>query len=457
VGFTISNEGGFFESRLAPGAKRAACRFAPVGSCGESILISMTQTQEETGRFSVLVNDQGRYALWPEFRTAPAGWQEILPPHSRAECLAFVSNQERKTQVQSGRPKATTPAVGFGLLFFGGEEQNVGRVKYDFLLRAARFADEQGFSAVWLPERHFAQMGSLYPNPAILHAALSQETKRIRLRAGSVVLPLNDPIRVAEEWAIVDNLSGGRVEISFAPGWNSEDFALCPDHYQNRYDIMYEGIAVVEKLWQGESIPARGGNGESIHIRTFPTPVQPRLTKWITAAGSAKTCQQAGAIGANLLTHLFDQGVEELAGKIKLYREARAQNGHDPQAGKVAVTLHTFLAPTMDKVMDKAHVPYCNYLKSNLGLLEKLAKNRGFDIKLANLPAKQLDDAVNLIFAKFLRQRSLLGTPESCADLVSQLAAAGVNEIACLLDFGPTNEDMLESLRPLCELKDRFS
>jgi len=416
----------------------------------------MSQIQEETSRFKVLVNSQGRYALWPEFRAAPAGWQEALGPHPKEDCLDFVAKNERQSQAPTARARATVPSVGFGLLFFGGEEQNAGRDKYDFLLRAARFADEHGFSAIWLPERHFTQMGSLYPSPVVLHAALSQQTKRIRLRAGSVVLPLNDPIRAAEEWAIVDNLSGGRVEISFAPGWNSEDFALRPDHYQNRYDIMYEGIGLVERLWQGERIPARGGNGERIEVRTYPTPVQPRLIKWITAAGSPKTCQQAGAIGANLLTHLFDQGIEELAGKIKLYREARAQNGHDPQTGKVAVTLHTFLAPTMDVVMDKAHVPYCNYLKSNVGLLEKLAKNRGFDIRLSTLTAKQLDDAVNLIFAKFLRQRSLLGTPDGCAGLVSQLADVGVNEIACLLDFGPTNEDMLESLKPLCELKDRF-
>lgn len=418
----------------------------------------MTATEISPPRFSVLANDQGRHALWPEFRSVPAGWQEVLGPHARAECLDFVNKKECKfpQEVRSVR-RAAVPTVGFGLLFFGGEEQNAGREKYDFLLRAARFADEHGFSAIWLPERHFAQMGSLYPSPVVLHAALSQATRRIRLRAGSVVLPLNDPIRVAEEWAIVDNLSGGRVEISFAPGWNSEDFALRPDHYQNRYDIMYEGIAIVERLWQGENIPAKGGNGESIKVRTYPTPLQPRVTKWITAAGSAKTCQQAGAIGANLLTHLFDQGVEELAPKIKLYREARAQHGHDPQAGKVAVTLHTFLAPSMDEVLAKAHVPYCNYLKSNLGLLEKLAKNRGFDIKLSTLSTKQLDDAVDLIFAKFLRQRSLLGTPDLCAELVSQLAAIGVNEVACLLDFGPTNEDMLHSLKSLCELKDRFA
>src|SRR6266567_2139702 len=107
----------------------------------------MTQTETDIGRFKVLVNDQGRYALWPEFRSVPAGWQEVLGPRSRAECLDFVNQREHKTPVQTVRPRKAVPAVGFGLLFFGGEEQNAGREKYDFLLQAARFADEHGFSA----------------------------------------------------------------------------------------------------------------------------------------------------------------------------------------------------------------------------------------------------------------------------------------------------------------------
>jgi natural product biosynthesis luciferase-like monooxygenase protein len=423
----------------------------------------MSQLQEETARFKVVTNPLGRLALWPEHRGIPDGWRQVLEPHSRAECLDYVARHEKKLMAQPhAAPSVPAPAktaastVEFGLLFFGGDEQNAARAKYAFVIEAARFADEHGFSAIWLPERHFTSMGSLYPSPAVLHAALSRETRRIRLRAGSVVLPLNDPIRVAEEWAIVDNLSGGRVEISFAPGWNSEDFALRPGHYARRYEIMFEGIRTVDRLWSGQSIPATGGNGEPIHIRTYPTPVQKQLIKWVTAAGSPRTFQQAGAIGANLLTHLFDQGVEELAGKIQLYRQARADNGHDPAAGRVAVTLHTFLAPSIEEVYHKAYGPYCNYLKSNLGLLEKLARARGVEIDLSTLTPRQLDDAVALMFDKFLRQRSLLGTPEQCTDLVHQLAAIGVQEIACLIDFGPGTDAVLESLPQLCVLRDRL-
>lgn len=77
-----------------------------------------------------------------------------------------------------------------------------------WLSKAQNNADSHDFSSVWIPERHFTRDGWLYPNPAILQAALARETRQIQLRAGSVVLPLHNPLRVAEEWAMVDNLSG---------------------------------------------------------------------------------------------------------------------------------------------------------------------------------------------------------------------------------------------------------
>ena len=293
--------------------------------------------------------------------------------------------------------------IAFSLMFFGGDEGNAAHDKYRTVIEAARFADAHGFAALWLPERHFTAMGSLYPNPAVLHAAVARETKRLRLRAGSVVLPLHDPIRVAEEWAVVDNLSEGRVEISFAPGWNVEDFALRPDNYAKRYDTMYAGIQTVERLWRGQTVERMDGAGKICHVRTYPTPVQPRLIKWITVAGSEQSFARAGAVGANLLTHLFDQDVDELARKLKLYRDARRGAGLDPQTGQVAVALHTYLASTMDAVIENAHGPYCDYLKANVGLIDKLAQSRGIPLEVSRLEAGQLDEAVRWLFKKFFR------------------------------------------------------
>lgn len=402
----------------------------------------------------VLVNGEGRYALWPGRKAVPIGWTEALAAHSRSKCLEFVGRAYSRLRSQARKQHRT---MDFSLLFFGGDEGQNAREKYEFVIAAAQFADAHGFAAVWLPERHFTRMGSLYPNPAVLHAALARETRNIRLRAGSVVLPLHNPIRVAEEWALVDNLSGGRVELSFAPGWNTEDFALRPEYYNQRYDVMYDGVRTVERLWNGESIEASDGTGQPIRVRTYPTPVQKQLVKWITAAGSLQSFQEAGRIGAHLLTHLFDQSVEELAEKIAQYRRARAENGHDPAAGWVCVTLHTFLAESDAEVRSQAFRPYCDYLKANLKLIEKLAQGRNIPVDVSRLSPAELDAALEWLFDKFLQQRSLLGTPQSCSELVTRLLDSGVQEIACLVDFGPSSQAILDSLPKLDELRKRFS
>ena len=90
----------------------------------------------------------------------------------------------------------------------------IPRDRYRLLLEGAKFADREGFTAVWTPERHFHAFGGLYPNPSVASAAIAALTTRVQIRAGSVVLPLHHPARVAEEWALVDNLSQGRVGIS---------------------------------------------------------------------------------------------------------------------------------------------------------------------------------------------------------------------------------------------------
>src|SRR5687767_1718699 len=99
--------------------------------------------------------------------------------------------------------------IRFGLFFFACDERQDEQDKYRLVIEGSRFADQHDFSAVWVPERHFARFGRMFSSPPVLLAAIARETRRVALRAGSVSMPINDPIRVAEQWSIVDNLSGG--------------------------------------------------------------------------------------------------------------------------------------------------------------------------------------------------------------------------------------------------------
>src|SRR5271168_4851014 len=133
--------------------------------------------------------------------------------------------------------KKDTPEVS--LFFFSADSTERQAGKYQMLLDCARFADQNRFAAVWTPERHFQRFGGLYGSPSVTGAALAVVTKQISIRAGSVVLPLQNPLRVAEEWAMIDNLSNGRVAIAAASGWHVNDFVLSPDTYKSRYEDMY--------------------------------------------------------------------------------------------------------------------------------------------------------------------------------------------------------------------------
>ncbi|MGE5323517.1 MAG: LLM class flavin-dependent oxidoreductase [Actinomycetota bacterium] len=363
----------------------------------------------------------------------------------------------------------------FSLFYFDGKGASVRPDKYRLLLEGAKYADTHGFVAVWTPERHFHPFGGIYTNPAITSAALATVTAHLRLRAGSVVAPLHQFIRIAEEWAMVDNLSGGRVDVSFASGWHADDFALYPSRYPTRKSAMVEAIQDVQKLWRGEQVSAENGSGKLIHLRIFPRPVQPDLPIWITCSGNPDTFELAGQLGGGVLTHLLGQSLDELETKIALYRTALTQHGHQG-TGHVTLMLHTFLGESREKVRQTVREPLCEYLSSSLSLVEQQLKNTGLEMR-GNVipwrkssgsavegrptpsPAQQAASSGNhrellaQAFERYFEQAGLFGTPESCQQMLDRLRAAGVDEVACLVDFGVEADAVLRSLEFLNSMK----
>lgn len=342
--------------------------------------------------------------------------------------------------------------MDIGLFFFSSDEEASSLGKYDLVLHAARFADSHGLSAIWVPERHFASLGCLYPNPLVLLAACARETSRIALGTGSLVLPLHDPLRVAEELSMVDNLSQGRVRPAFASGWTPADFCFFPERYAKRHAYLESAIQSVRQLWRGETIERTAGDGQRVAVRIFPTPVQSQLPVAVTAAGNPATFEMAGRIGANLLTHMLDQDESGLKERIALYRRARGDAGHDPMAGRVTLMLHTFLGADHDQTRDAARAPLCNYLRANAGLLKGLAASRGRTANIDALPASEVDAFIGFLVDRFAAARALIGQPDRLIGFVERLAQAGVNEIASLLDFGPSTSEICDRLKYIATL-----
>jgi natural product biosynthesis luciferase-like monooxygenase protein/amino acid adenylation domain-containing protein len=352
-------------------------------------------------------------------------------------------------------PPREGKAVGFSLYYFGKYEAEFDERKYDLLVEGARFADRHGFEAVWVPERHFHPFGGLSPNPSVLAAALARETQRVGLRAGSVVLPLHHPVRVAEEWAVVDNLSKGRVGVSFASGWHPDDFVFAPEAYGNHRELMFEKIEEVRRLWRGERLRVRGGAGNELDVRLFPQPMQAELPVWVTVVNNPETYRRAGAIGARVLTNLMGQTVEDLARNVALYRAALAGHGHDPARGHVSVLLHTFVGDSAEAARERARRPFCDYLRSSLDLLQNLVRSQRLGIDFERLSEDDLDYILSSAYERYVRTSALVGTPETCEAVVAALARVGVDEVACFIDFGVEAGAVLESLPRLDALRGR--
>jgi natural product biosynthesis luciferase-like monooxygenase protein len=358
-------------------------------------------------------------------------------------------------------------APDFSLFYFAADNAKDPKDRYKLLMEGAKFADREGFAAIWTPERHFHAFGGLYPNPALTSAAIAAVTERVKIRAGSCVLPLHHPVRVAEEWAFVDNISQGRVGISFASGWQPNDFVLAPQNFADRKESMISNIDVVRRLWRGEAVPFPGPQGKNVDIRTLPRPVQKELPVWLTAAGNPETFAQAGELGCHLLTHLLGQKVEDVANKLKIYRAAWRRAGH-PGNGHVTLMLHTFVGDDENQVRETVRGPMKEYLRTSVDLIKQAAwtfptfVQRGardgkspVEVMDANpLSIEEMDALLDHAFARYYGTSALFGTPERCLEMVDQLKSCGVDEIACLIDFGVDPDVVLDHLQHLKQLMD---
>jgi len=448
---------------LTSPAAAPTCRVAP-----ES-LAYLSYVSSPTGRLNgVMVEHRNVMNLFCglDARMPPPAEGRWLANHATASeeaALEILWALARGYEVEITPERGATPesrAVDFGLFVWGSDDAP-GPRKYELMMEAARFGDTHGFSSISMPERHFHAFGGPYPNPAVTGAAVAAVTQRIGIRSGSSVSPLHHPLRLAEEWAVLDNLSNGRVGLGIASGWWPEDFVLRPESFADKKDRMQRDLDVVRRLWRGESVEFPGHDGVMIARQSLPRPVQAELPVWVTSAGNPETFEIAGRANAHILTHLLGQSVEEVAEKILLYRRARAEAGLDPATGIVTLMLHTCIGDDVEEVREAVRGPLKGYLASATSLVKKAAWNfpafrrpnapdaKLDDIDIDALSGEEVNAVLDHAFERYFTASGLFGTPESVQPMIEKLKAIGVNEIGCLIDFGLPMDYVIEHLGPL--------
>jgi natural product biosynthesis luciferase-like monooxygenase protein len=202
---------------------------------------------------------------------------------------------------------------------------------------------------------------------------------------------------------------------------------------------MFRSIDTVRRLWRGEAVEFANPLGQVVPTRTLPRPVQAELPTWVTTAGNAETYRLAGESGANLLTHLLGQTVEEVGEKVKVYRAARAAAGLDPDAGIVTLMLHTYVGDDDDAVRELVRAPMKAYLASSVSLVKGFAwafpafkrpagaNSTPDDVDLGSLSPEELDAILEHAFERYFETSGLFGTPGTCAKMIERVRSVGVD------------------------------
>lgn len=374
-----------------------------------------------------------------------------------------LAGDDSRTELSRGPIAVSDQKIDFNL-FYWGNDDGVGPAKYELLLEGAKFADTHGFNAVWTPERHFHAFGGPYPNPSVTGAAVAAVTRNLSVRAGSCVAPLHHPARIAEEWAVIDNLTNGRAGLAIASGWQPDDFVLRPENTPpDNKPAMFTAIDQLRRLWRGDAVAFPTQDGTTFSVVTQPRPVSTDLPIWVTTAGNPDTWKEAGRIGANVLTHLLGQSIEEVGEKITLYHAALREAGHDPTDFTVTVMLHTYLGESRARAEQISREPMKAYLRSAAGLIKQYAwafpafkKPEGasnpFDVDLGSLGDEEMEAILEFAFQRYFNDSGLFGTVEDGLARAEDLKRIGVDEIACLIDYGIAVPKVLAGLEPLAEV-----
>ena len=238
------------------------------------------------------------------------------------------------------------------------------------LMEEVELADQLGLDVFGIGEHHRPDF--LVSSPAVVLAAAAVKTERIRLSSAVTVLSSDDPVRVFQDFAEVDLLSGGRAEIMAGRGSFVESFPLFGydlDDYDELYAEKLELLLAVREqthvTWSGRLRPALVDAG------VWPRPVQEPLPVWVAVGGSPQSVIRAGTLGLPLTIAIIGGQPARFAPLVELYRDAAARAGHDPATTRVAINTHAFVGDSTAQA-DSA------FAASYLAVMNRIGRERGW-------------------------------------------------------------------------------
>jgi alkanesulfonate monooxygenase SsuD/methylene tetrahydromethanopterin reductase-like flavin-dependent oxidoreductase (luciferase family) len=308
----------------------------------------------------------------------------------------------------------------------------------------ALYAEQLGMHSAWIGEHHFNSLGVL-SCPDLVLSYIAARTSRIRLAPAVTVLPLHHPIRVAEQWATLDLISGGRVDFAAGRGYDRREYAPFAVSFEDNQAIFEEGLAIVRELWAAEGrISHRGTHYHFDDVRITPKPVQRPIPTYV-GSFSKLSIELAARLGCNLIVAPFAAAMSfgGLRQVVDLYQETCVKHGRNP--GRVMCSYFTHFADN-DAQEQGARARQIRYYR------ECVIPAFPGDPHTAPPSYRYFIDMVDRL--KKVRPEDLtenavlLGTPQRMTETLKRAEAAGISEVILYVNVG---------LKPHAQVKDEMA
>ena len=329
--------------------------------------------------------------------------------------------QIRDNQDINGRKE---PPLRFGIFsvcdHYPQELPRSSATLYSELQSQARLADELGFNSFWIAEHHFHEYG-VVPRPPILLSSIAAQTKRIKLGSAVAVLPFDNPLRSAEDYAMLDLISQGRLELGVGSGYLQHEFdgfGLDPLIRRQRFD---EALAIIRKAWTGERFSFSGNHFQVDSLQLNVQPFQSTPPIFIAVLrNEAAFFVGRQQMGMMMIPYASTEKLDELQVACQSYRNEFSQSGGKAENARIQFGLHTFCAKTTKHARKFAREYMDRYVRTRL-----YAKQRPFD---------------ELIEKKLIA----VGDPDEIIRVARLYEDAGLTDFLMLMNFGGLPDDAVQ-------------
>ena len=297
---------------------------------------------------------------------------------------------------------------------------------YKHALEQVKLAEKVNFDSAWISEHHFLEDGYC-PSPCIMAAAMAAVTERIRIGSAGIILPLHNPVRVAEDAAVVDNISNGRFDLGVVLGYRKDEFDGFGIPMKQRPSRMEEGIDVIIKSWTQDKFSYEGKRYKFENLNVTPKPVQkPHIPVYI-GAFEEPAIRRAGRLGYPLLIGP-GRTMQMVRDTIGFYKDAAQKAGKSPDKIEHILLRETYVGENKKKSKEEADKYIISMYKYYFTLGVKMF-----------VRGKQLTGLDDPLFEHLPEERFMVGDPEDCIKEVKRYRdELGINYIACRMIFPQT-------------------